>query len=71
MKLTGQQLSNTVSEYCESLTNNMRREDLVKFITSEMLHSLLHLDEEELEERIAKKYDYNLFTTLANKEIVK
>ena len=71
MKLTGTQLSNTVSEYCESLTNNMRREDLVKFITSEMLHSLLHLDEEELEERIAKKYDYNLFTTLANKEIVK
>ena len=71
MKLTAQLLSNTVSEYCCQLTNTMRREDLVKFITSEMLHSLLHLSEEELEERIAKKYDYNLFTTLANKEIVK
>ena len=71
MKLTPQQLSNTVSEYCGTLTNTMRREDLVKFITSEMLHSLLYLSEEELEERIAKKYDYNLFTTLANKEIVK
>ena len=71
MKLTAQQLSNTVSEYCGTLTNTMRREDLVKFITSEMLHSLLYLSEEELEERIAKKYDYNLFTTLANKEIVK
>ena len=71
MKLTAQQLSNTITAYCEHLTNNMRREDLVKFITSEMLHSLLYLSEEELEERIAKKYDYNLFTTLANKEIVK
>ena len=71
MRLTAQQLSNTVSEYCGTLTNTMRREDLVKFITSEMLHSLLYLSEEELEERIAKKYDYNLFTTLANKEIVK
>ena len=71
MKLTPQQLSNTVSEYCGTLTNTMRREDLVKFITSEMLHSLLYLSEEELEERIAKKYDYNLFTTLANKEITK
>ena len=71
MKLTAQQLSNTVSAYTSALTNTMRREDLVKFITSEMLHSLLYLSEEELEERIAKKYDYNLFTTLANKEIVK
>ena len=71
MKLTAQQLSNTVSEYCGTLTNNMRREDLVQFITSEMLQSLLYLSEEELEERIAKKYDYNLFTTLANKEITK
>ena len=71
MKLTAQQLSDTITAYCEHLTNNMRREDLVKFITSNMLHSLLYLSEEELEERIAKKYDYNLFTTLANKEIVK
>ena len=71
MKLTAQQLSNTVSQYCVTLTNNMRREDLVAYISSNMLHSLLHLDEEELDERIANKYDYNLFTTLANKEIAK
>ena len=71
MRLTAQQLNDTITAYCEHLTNNMRREDLVKFITSNMLHSLLYLSEEELEERIAKKYDYNLFTTLANKEIVK
>ena len=71
MKLTAQQLSNTVTAYTEALTNNMRREDLVQFISSNMLRSLLYLSEEELEERIAKKYDYNLFTTLANKEITK
>ena len=71
MRLTAQQLSNTVTAYTEALTNNLRREDLVQFISSNMLHSLLYLSEEELEERIAKKYDYNLFTTLANKEIVK
>ena len=71
MKLTAHQLSNTVTAYTEALTNNMRREDLVQFISSNMLHSLLYLSEEELEERIAQKYDYNLFTTLANKEIVK
>ena len=71
MKLTAQQLSNTVTAYTEALTNNLRREDLVQFISSNMLHSLLYLSEEELEERITKKYDYNLFTTLANKEIVK
>ena len=71
MKLTAQQLGNTVTAYCEALTNNLRREELVHFISSNMLHSLLYLSEEELEERIAKKYDYNLFTTLANKEITK
>tara|TARA_Y100001960_G_C14600095_1_gene790219 strand:+ start:833 stop:1048 length:216 start_codon:yes stop_codon:yes gene_type:complete len=71
MKLTATQLSNTVTAYTEALTNNLRREDLVQFISSNMLHSLLYLSEEELEERIAQKYDYNLFTTLANKEIVK
>ena len=71
MKLTAQQLNDTVIAYTEALTNNMRREDLVQFISSNMLHSLLYLSEEELEERIAKKYDYNLFTTLANKEITK
>ena len=51
----------------------MRREDLVKFITSNMLHSLLYLSPEELEETIAKKYDMNLFKQLAtdciNKDI--
>ena len=71
MRLTAQQLNDTITAYCEHLTNNMRREDLVQFISSNMLHSLLYLSEEELEERIAKKYDYNLFTTLANKEITK
>ena len=65
MKLTAQQLSDTITAYCGTITNNMRREDLVKFITSEMLHSLLYLSEEELEERIAKKYDMNLFKQLA------
>ena len=65
MKLTAQQLSNTVTAYTEALTNNMRREDLVKFITSNMLHSLLYLSPEELEETIAKKYDMNLFKQLA------
>ena len=73
MKLTAQQLSDTITAYCEHLTNNMRREDLVKFITSNMLHSLLYLSPEELEETIAKKYDMNLFKQLAtdciNKDI--
>ena len=73
MKLTAQQLSNTVSQYCVTLTNNMRREDLVAYISSTMLHSLLHLDEEELDETIANKYDMNLFKQLAtdciNKDI--
>ena len=27
MKLTAQQLSDTITAYCEHLTNNMRRED--------------------------------------------
>ena len=71
MKLTAQQLSDTITAYCEALTNNMRREDLVKFITSNMLHSLLYLSPEELEETIAKKYDMNLFKQLATDCITK
>ena len=73
MRLTAQQLSNTVTAYTEALTNNLRREDLVQFISSNMLHSLLYLSPEELEETIAKKYDMNLFKQLAtdciNKDI--
>ena len=65
MRLTAQQLSNTVTAYTEALTNNLRREDLVQFISSNMLHSLLYLSPEELEETIAKKYDMNLFKQLA------
>ena len=65
MKLTAQQLSDTITAYCDHLTNNMTREDLVKFITSNMLHSLLYLSREELEETIATQYDMNLFKELA------
>ena len=69
MKLTNSQLNDIIIQYVDRIVNNMDIHDLQDYVTESMCYDLCKLDENELEETIARNYDYNLFKELADNVI--